>query len=59
MAVEAAAVVVDEGPVVVLAPLAQAATKTTVATVTRRQLGAHSSLVACRVRLCHGSPLPY
>lgn len=30
MAVEAAAVVVDDGPVVVLAPLAQAATKTTV-----------------------------
>jgi hypothetical protein len=36
MAVEAAAVVVDDGPVVVLAPLAQAATKTTVATVTRQ-----------------------
>jgi hypothetical protein len=56
MAVEAAAVVVDDGPVVVLAPLAQAATKTTVATVTRQSTRRASSLVACRVRVCHWEP---
>jgi hypothetical protein len=81
MAVEAAAVVVDDGPVVVmvvppdecdgevgavwvtvfvvLAPLAQAEPRPRSLRSRGSQLDAPSSLVACRVRVCHGSPLAY